>query len=68
MERQIAHWTYWLGLACFVIALLWRVLNVFYPMGELRGMEPLSFLKGALLFFVASIATANYAWMRSQRA
>jgi len=67
MEKQITHWTYWLGSACFAIALVWRVLNVFHPMGVFRSMEPLSFLKGALLFYVAAIATANYAWMRSQR-
>jgi len=67
MEKQIARWTYWLGLVCFAIALVWRALNVFHPTGVFRGIEPLSFLKGALLFFVAAIATANYAWMRSLR-
>lgn len=67
MEKHITRWAYWLGSACLAIALVWRVLNLFRPTETLRGLDPLSFMKGALLFFVAAIATANYAWMKSQR-
>jgi len=27
MEKYILQWSYWLGVACLVIALVWRVLN-----------------------------------------
>jgi len=67
MEKHVTQWTYWLGSACLVVAVVWRVLDLFQPTGALWSLQPLSFLKGALVLFVAAIATANFAWMKSQR-
>src|SRR5208283_5471658 len=29
MEKLIARWSYWLGIACLVIAVIWRIVNIF---------------------------------------
>jgi len=66
MERQILHWSYWLGLACLIIAAVWRAANVFgLALGN--SVFPLTFYKGSLLLLVATIASASYAGFKSQR-
>lgn len=66
MEKQILHWSYWLGLACLIIAFVWRVVNVFgVALGKSVG--PTTFYKGSLLLLVLAIASAGYAGFRSQR-
>jgi hypothetical protein len=66
MERQILHWSYWLGLACLIIAVVWRVANVFgLALGQ--SIFPLTFYKGSLLLLVTAIASASYAGFKSQR-
>jgi hypothetical protein len=72
MERNIVHWSYWLGIATLVIALLWRALNAFgvwLPTTVTPGntVYYMSFYKASLLFFVTSIASANYAWFNSRK-
>jgi DMSO/TMAO reductase YedYZ heme-binding membrane subunit len=67
MEKQLAQYTYWLGLACAVIALVMRGfsgLGVWMP----QRIVPMTFYKGALLFLVVAIATANLAWLKIQKA
>jgi hypothetical protein len=72
MEKLIARCCYWLGIACLVIAVIWRIVNVF------RSWQPstataagpvghLAFLHGSILFLVATIATACYVWLNSQK-
>ena len=63
MEKHIARWTYWLGTACLVIAVIWRVSGIFVAPTPAFGVWPLSFYKGALVFFLAAIASASYAGM-----
>jgi hypothetical protein len=29
MEKLIARWSYWLGIACMVIAVIWKIVVVF---------------------------------------
>ena len=67
MEKQIAHWSYWLGLVCFAIALAWRALNALGvgPVGILQGVSYMTFYKGTLLLLVTAIATANYTWLKT---
>lgn len=66
MEKQILHWSYWLGLACLIIAFVWRVVNVFgVALG--KSIAPMMFYKGSLLLLVAAIASASYAGFKSQR-
>jgi hypothetical protein len=72
MERNIVHWSYWLGIATLVIALLWRALNavgVWLPTTITPGntVYYMSFYKASLLFFVTSIASANYASFNSHK-
>ena len=72
MERNIVHWSYWLGIACLVIALLWRAFNalgIWLPATITPGntVYYMSFYKASLLFFVAAIASANYALLKSQK-
>ncbi len=72
MEKHIITWSYWLGLASAVIALVMRALNAFaiwlpQTIAQGRTIWYMSFFKGALLFFLIAIATANYTWARGQK-
>jgi len=71
MEKNLLQATYWLGLACVVVAVLWRALNAFAGISSdfaVSGKEITywSFVRGAGLFLLLSIATAGYLWGRSQ--
>jgi hypothetical protein len=68
MEKYILRWSYWLGVMSFVVAIVWRVLNV--ALGKPLGFAGLTYMspyKGALLFLSAAIATACYAWFKTQK-
>ncbi len=72
MEKHILAWSYWLGLASAVIALALRSLNavgLLLPTVVTQGKTVwyMSFFKGALIFLLISIATANYSWAHSQK-
>jgi len=70
MEKLIARLTYWLGIACLVIAVIWKIVNVFRTMQSppVAGgpLSHLAFMHGSILFLVATIATACYVWLNSQ--
>jgi hypothetical protein len=63
MERHILQWSYWLGLACLVVAAIWRVANAF-GLALSRSDLPLTFYKGSLLLLVAAIASASCAGLK----
>lgn len=72
MEKHIVKWSYWLGIVSAVIALVLRGLNavgLLRPTVIVQGSTVwyMSFYKGAFLFFLIAIATANYLWSRSQK-
>jgi len=72
MEKLIARWSYWLGIACLIIAVIWRVVNAFgllLPVTIVQGHTVwyLSFLHGSILFFAAAIASTCFAWLNSQK-
>jgi hypothetical protein len=72
MEKLIAHWSYWLGIACLVIAVMWRTVNAFglwLPLNVTPGhtIWYLSFFHASILFFATTIATACHAWLTSQK-
>jgi hypothetical protein len=72
VKNLILDWSYWLGLASAVIALALRSLNavgLLLPqvVAQGRTIWYMSFFKGALLFLVISVATANYSWAHSQK-
>ena len=64
MEKQLIRWSFLLGLACVVFAVLLRGLDAVGITSALstRGASIgyMSFLKGALLFLLTSIATSSY--------
>ena len=64
--------SYWLGLVSSLIALVLRGLNIFgilLPTVVKQGQTLwyMSFYKGALLFFLISIATVGYASVRGEK-
>lgn len=72
MEKHIVKWSYWLGLVSAAIALVFRGLNalgLLLPSVVRQGQTIwyMSFYKGALLFFLIAIATANYLWSSGQK-
>ncbi len=72
MEKHIITWSYWLGLASVVVALVLRAFNAFgiwlpQTLAQGRTVWYMSFYKGALLFFLIAIATANHTWARRQQ-
>jgi hypothetical protein len=67
MAKNITKWSYWLGIACLVIAVLWRILGaVGLPLGESvssgRTFGYLTFYRAGLLFFAATVASVAYEW------
>jgi len=66
MEKHILQWSYWLGLAALVIAVLWRAANAFGMLPS-QANFPLTFYKGSLLLLVAAIASASYAGFKPQK-
>jgi len=67
MEKQVVHYTYWLGLAATLVALIWRGLIMAGLPARVLDMNYMTFYKGALLFFVAAVAGTSYAWLKSQK-
>jgi hypothetical protein len=69
MEKQFSVVGYWLGLTCTVVALIFRILSAFNltPLhigaSEGNAIGYLSFLHGAELFFLLSIAS----WCRTAK-
>jgi hypothetical protein len=69
MEKQLSLLGYWLGLLCTVLALIFRMftaLNIIPPFMGLPGgsaISYLSFLHGAVLFFLLAIAS----WCRTAK-
>jgi len=71
MEKHIMRWSYWLGIACVVLALVFRVLNALgFLMAEVstkgNSIGYHSFLRGAALFLGTAIATACFTWFNKQ--
>jgi hypothetical protein len=71
MEKHIMRWSYWLGVICVVLAVATRFLNTLglpTMLLQTRGnsISYRSFVDGALLFLITSIATAGFAWFKRQ--
>jgi hypothetical protein len=72
MEKHICVWTYWMGWACFVISVVWKLIEMLSGQpatliaGQTRAGYQTAF-HGAAVLFVASIATTGYTWMKSQK-
>jgi hypothetical protein len=71
MEKLIASVSYWLGVIFAAVAVILRANATFGWSARLfsssgNPVGSYSFLHAAILFFVASIATAGVAWMKKQ--
>ena len=72
MEKHIGRWSYWLGIACLAIGVVWRAVNalgVLAPPTAAPG-RPISywsFYHGSILFLVTSIATTCYVWLDTEK-
>jgi hypothetical protein len=71
MERHIMLWSYWLGVVCVVLTVATRFLNTLglpTMLLQTRGnpISPRTFLDGALLLLITSIATAGFIWFKRQ--
>lgn len=70
MEKHMVKWSFWLGLACAVIAFVLRGLDAvgvfpnFLPGGNIGAN---SFYKAALLFLAVAIGAASTMWSRGQK-
>jgi hypothetical protein len=70
MGKHVIRWSYWLGAILAILALIARGLNMI-GLNTLafttRGNEVSyhTFVEGAVLFFVISIATSSYARLNS---
>jgi len=71
MEKKIAQYSYWLGLVCALAACLWRAGNAVglfvqdYVPGVTFGY--MTVFKGALLFFLVTLATSAYVSVTGQK-
>lgn len=69
MEKQLSLVGYWLGLICTVLALIFRFLTALNKIPPFLGapggnaISSASFLHGAVLFFLLTIAS----WCRTSR-
>ncbi len=59
MEKHLAKWTYWLGIACAVIALFIRGMNAVGLYLDFPGVNlgHMSFYKASFLLLAIAIAT-----------
>ena len=72
MEKHILRWSYWLGIACLVIAFLWRGLNALglgltTLIAHGQSIYSTTFYKASLLLLVVAVASASYAGFKSQK-
>ena len=62
MEKKILQYSYWLGLLCVVIAIVWRAANAMgfwvqtYVPGVVFGY--MTFFKAAVLFLLTAVASS----------
>jgi len=69
VEKHILQGSYWLGLVCSVLAVLWKVLDVVKVAPEGFGsLRYMTLYKGGLLFLVISLATAACLAQRAPKA
>jgi uncharacterized membrane protein len=69
MEKHIAQWSYLLGLACSLLAMVWKGLEFLNVMpGGFGALTYMTLYKGGLLFLVIAVATSGYVAAKSPKA
>ena len=72
MEKHIMRVSYGLCLLSAVLALITRVLSalnvpsVIFPGSGMSAVSYHSFMDGVILFFMTSLTTAAYVWVKKQ--
>ena len=72
MEKHIMRLSYVLCLLCAALALITRVLSalnvpsVIFPGSGMSAVSYHSFMDGVILFFMTSVTTAAYVWVKKQ--
>ena len=71
MEKHIARWSYFLGLAGVAIAVVWRLLTFVHLMPKEFGPLPhaisyKTLQQGAFMFFALAVATAAYVYTQRE--
>lgn len=72
MDKLIGRWSYWGGVVCATIAILWRVANAFsfVPNSFMRtgvDVSYWSFLHTGFLLFIVTMASAGYSFLSSKK-
>jgi hypothetical protein len=68
MEKYILRWSYWLGVICVALAVVWRVVAVLVGRLELRGLDYMTAYKAGLLLLLVAVATACYTMVKAPKA
>lgn len=72
MEKHIMRLSYGLCLLCAGLALITRILSalrvpaVIFPGSGISAVSYHSFVDGVILFFMTSVTTAAYVWVKKQ--
>ena len=72
MEKHIMRLSYGLCLLCAALALITRVLSaltvpaLIFPSSGMSAVSYHSFVDGVMLFFMTSVTTAAYVWVKKQ--
>lgn len=72
MEKHVMRLSYGLCLLSAALALITRILSalnvpsVIFPGGGMSAVSYHSFMDGVILFFMTSVTTAAYVWVKKQ--
>jgi hypothetical protein len=68
VEKQILRWSYWLGLVCLVVGVIWRLLATvgLMPMA-LKIVAYTTIYRGGGFLLVVAIASAAHLWAEAQK-
>jgi hypothetical protein len=72
MEKHVMRLSYGLCLASAALALITRILSalsvpsVIFPGSGMSAVSYHSFMDGVILFFMVSVTTAAYVWVKKQ--
>ncbi|HVP43391.1 MAG TPA: hypothetical protein VMS96_08150 [Terriglobales bacterium] len=68
MHRQIARYSYWIGVVCVVIDVVWRIVEAIWVQapGPIHGVWRETFRNAAIVFLMLSVASVAHAWLLQQ--
>ncbi len=68
MEKQLARYTYWVGLLCVLVSGLWRIgMSLSSAIhGRVGALEYSSFWKAGAVFLLISVASVQYTLLQQK--